>query len=71
MHPTIKARIELNHAMAAAMLTIVCFAERPDFLGGPLTVSAAIDELVRQGSYGVTREQLVSEYARVTKITEI
>ncbi len=65
MNAEIKSKIEHAHALTSAMQMIVAFGERPDFLGGPLSVGQAIVELVRQGSFGVTVDELVAEWARI------
>jgi hypothetical protein len=68
MDTAIRAKIDHAHALASAMTVIVSFCERPDFLGGPLSVGDAIKELARQGIavYGVTFDQMVNEWERIT-----
>ena len=65
MNQVMRDKIERNHAMACALQAIVWFTDRPDFLGGPMTVEEAIEELTRQGGYGVTKEELAAAYARI------
>lgn len=65
MTATMKSKIEHNHALAAALTIVVAFTERADFLGGPLQIDEAMQEIVRQGGYGVTVAELESEYNRI------
>lgn len=68
MQPTMKAKIERNHELAAAMCIIIAFTERKDFLGGPLEIDEAIKEIVRQGSYHCTVAQLEAEWNRISAV---
>jgi hypothetical protein len=68
MQPTMKAKIERNHELAAAMCIIVAFTERPACVGGPLEIDEAIAEIVRQGSYHVTTAQMEAEWNRISAL---
>jgi hypothetical protein len=65
MNEFLKTRIDHNHALASALQMLIAFAERPDYLGGPLGLHQAIEELVRQGGYGVTVEEMFAELRRI------
>jgi len=65
MNQAIKDKISHAHALASAMTIIVSFGERAEFLGGPLSVGDAIKELARQGSYGVTFDEMIDEWERI------
>jgi len=71
MNKTMKDKIEHAHTLACAVQMLISFAERPDFLGGPVDVVGGINELVRQGGYlgpfgPVTRDEIVAEFERIT-----
>jgi hypothetical protein len=65
MDSKMKAKIAHNHALASALEIVVSFTERPVFLGGPIEIDAAMQEIVRQGGYNVTVAQLEAEYNRI------
>lgn len=60
-----KAKIERNLELAAALGILKSFTERPDFLGGPLEIDEAVNEIVRQRAYNVTYQELWNEFNRV------
>lgn len=66
MDKAIKDKVEHAFALASAIRMILVFTEREDFLGGPLSVGDAIKELVRQGVYGVTFDEMIDEWERIT-----
>lgn len=68
MQPTMKIKLERNHELACAMLLIVAFTERPGFLGRPLEIDEAIQEIVRQDGYHVTVAQMEAEWNRIRRL---
>jgi hypothetical protein len=66
MDTSLKFKIARNHALASALEIVVAFTERKEFLGGPLEIDEAIQEVVRQGGYGnITVADLEAEFNRL------
>jgi hypothetical protein len=64
MTPEIRAKLEANHTVAAALTMLVGFEDRPECFGPVPSVEEMVQQLT--ASYKVSREAFLAEYERVT-----